>query len=181
LNCGVTQCRLTEVVQGVDDILAMLLAFSARKEELDILALTLTFGNVEVGKYVFSVFPSIQHIPRFTLLSPRNSIWADYGYKRGEKIRGERREERGEERREERRGEKKKKLTDQYSCLRNVVTLFQHIEKERKWRKEHGRPEGFETLDVRKPVGTSILFLTAESCDRGHDGRFANRSSGCGG
>lgn len=30
----------------------MLLAFSAKKEELDILMLSLTFGNVEVKKYV---------------------------------------------------------------------------------------------------------------------------------
>jgi hypothetical protein len=42
-----------------------------------------------------------------------------------------------------------------HSCLRNVVTLFQQIEKERAWRKANGRPEGFETLNVRKPIGTS--------------------------
>jgi hypothetical protein len=39
------------------------------------------------------------------------------------------------------------------SCLRNVVTLFHYIEKERAWRKANGRPAGFETLDVRKPIG----------------------------
>ncbi|KAG9186779.1 hypothetical protein G6011_09887 [Alternaria panax] len=72
---------------GVDDILAMLLAFSAKSEELDILMLSLTFGNVEVK-----------------------------------------------------------------NCLRNVVTLFHYIEKERAWRKENGRPEGFETLNTRKPI-----------------------------
>jgi inosine-uridine nucleoside N-ribohydrolase len=33
-------------------VLAMLLAFSAKPEELDILMLSLTFGNVEVQKYV---------------------------------------------------------------------------------------------------------------------------------
>ncbi|KAL5116573.1 hypothetical protein ACEQ8H_005569 [Pleosporales sp. CAS-2024a] len=33
---------------GVDDVLAMLLAFSAKYEELDILMLSLTFGNVQV-------------------------------------------------------------------------------------------------------------------------------------
>jgi hypothetical protein len=43
-----------------------------------------------------------------------------------------------------------------YSCLRNVVTLFQYIEKERVWRKANGRPVGFETLDQRKPIG---MFL----------------------
>jgi len=72
---------------GIDDILAMLLAFSAKSEELDILMLSLTFGNVEVK-----------------------------------------------------------------NCLRNVVTLFHYIEKERAWRKENGRPEGFETLNARKPI-----------------------------
>ncbi|KAH9865849.1 hypothetical protein J1614_009436 [Plenodomus biglobosus] len=72
---------------GVDDILAMLLAFSARPEELEILMLGVTFGNVEVQ-----------------------------------------------------------------SCLRNIVTLFYYIEKERAWRRENGRPEGFETLNVRKPI-----------------------------
>jgi hypothetical protein len=36
--------------------------------------------------------------------------------------------------------------------LRNVVTVFHHIEKERAWRKENGRPEGFEALMARKPL-----------------------------
>jgi hypothetical protein len=40
-----------------------------------------------------------------------------------------------------------------HSCLRNVVTLFHYIEKEREWRKANGRPAGFETLDARKPIG----------------------------
>ncbi|KAJ4367547.1 hypothetical protein N0V83_007131 [Neocucurbitaria cava] len=65
----------------------MLLAFAAKPEELEILMLSLTFGNVEVQ-----------------------------------------------------------------NCLRNVVTLFHYIEKERAWRKANGRPEGFETLKVRKPI-----------------------------
>lgn len=82
------QRLIREQQQGVDDILAMLLAFSAKSEELDILMLSLTFGNVEVK-----------------------------------------------------------------NCLRNVVTLFHYIEKERAWRKENGRPEGFETLNARKPIG----------------------------
>lgn len=43
----------------MDDILAMLLAFSAKKEELDVLMLSLTFGNVEVKKYVYSSFLEI--------------------------------------------------------------------------------------------------------------------------
>ena len=38
------------VSQGVDDVLAMLLAFAAKPEELEVLMLSLTFGNVEVQK-----------------------------------------------------------------------------------------------------------------------------------
>ncbi|ORX97058.1 Inosine/uridine-preferring nucleoside hydrolase domain-containing protein [Clohesyomyces aquaticus] len=72
---------------GVDDVLAMLLAFSASKEELEVLMLSVTFGNVDVK-----------------------------------------------------------------NCLRNIVTMFQVIEKERAWRKENGRPEGFEVLMARKPI-----------------------------
>ncbi|KAL6703260.1 hypothetical protein ACN47E_010048 [Coniothyrium glycines] len=72
---------------GVDDVLAMLLAFSAKKEELDVLMVSVTFGNVESK-----------------------------------------------------------------NCLRNVVTLFHYIEKERQWRREKGRPEGFETLNAKKPI-----------------------------
>jgi inosine-uridine nucleoside N-ribohydrolase len=37
-------------VQGVDDVLAMLLAFSADEDELDVLCVSVTFGNVEVEK-----------------------------------------------------------------------------------------------------------------------------------
>ncbi|KAJ4296744.1 hypothetical protein N0V90_006792 [Kalmusia sp. IMI 367209] len=72
---------------GVDDVLAMLLAFSAKPEELEVLMLSVTFGNVEVQ-----------------------------------------------------------------NCLRNIVTLFHYIEKERAWRRENGRPEGFEGLAKRKPI-----------------------------
>jgi inosine-uridine nucleoside N-ribohydrolase len=74
-------------MQGVDDVLAMLLAFSAKPEELEILLLSVTFGNVDVQ-----------------------------------------------------------------SCLRNIITLFHYIEKEKAWRKANGRPEGFETLNARKPI-----------------------------
>jgi inosine-uridine nucleoside N-ribohydrolase len=38
--------------QGVDDILAMLLAFSAKAEEIEVLLIGVTFGNVEVEQYV---------------------------------------------------------------------------------------------------------------------------------
>lgn len=30
--------------------------------------------------------------------------------------------------------------------------MFHYIEKERAWRKENGRPEGFEALMARKPL-----------------------------
>ncbi|KAH7114211.1 Inosine/uridine-preferring nucleoside hydrolase domain-containing protein [Dendryphion nanum] len=72
---------------GVDDVLAMLLALASTPDELEILLLSVQFGNVDVQ-----------------------------------------------------------------NCLRNVVSLFHHIGKERAWRKEHGRPEGFQTLNVTKPI-----------------------------
>lgn len=39
-----------------------------------------------------------------------------------------------------------------HSCLRNVVSMFNVIEKELAWRKNQGLPEGFETLRECKPV-----------------------------
>ncbi|OCK80617.1 nucleoside hydrolase [Lepidopterella palustris CBS 459.81] len=72
---------------GVDDVLAMLLAFSAKPEELEVLLLSVTFGNVDVQ-----------------------------------------------------------------NCLRNIVSIFHFIEKEREWRRGIGRPEGFETLKACKPI-----------------------------
>lgn len=38
------------------------------------------------------------------------------------------------------------------SCLRNVVSMLHILEREVQWRKEQGRPEGFETLRAHKPV-----------------------------
>jgi inosine-uridine nucleoside N-ribohydrolase len=35
---------------GVDDVLAMLLALAAKPEEIEILLLSVTYGNVEVQK-----------------------------------------------------------------------------------------------------------------------------------
>ena len=37
-------------MQGVDDVLAMLLAFSALPEDIEVLLLSITYGNVEVKK-----------------------------------------------------------------------------------------------------------------------------------
>ncbi|KAJ9197555.1 hypothetical protein DTO164E3_5697 [Paecilomyces variotii] len=72
---------------GIDDILGLLLALSAKPEEVEILLISLTFGNIEVR-----------------------------------------------------------------SCLRNVVSMFHIIEREKRWRKEHGKPEGFGALSASKPV-----------------------------
>ncbi|OQO04846.1 hypothetical protein B0A48_07863 [Cryoendolithus antarcticus] len=72
---------------GCDDTLAMLLAFAASPEDLEVLMVSATYGNVELE-----------------------------------------------------------------SCLRNVVSLFYHIEKEIEWRKANGRKVGFETLLKTKPI-----------------------------
>ncbi|XRM41306.1 hypothetical protein ABZX51_004586 [Aspergillus tubingensis] len=72
---------------GIDDILALLLAFSAEPEDVEVLLISLTFGNIEVK-----------------------------------------------------------------SCLRNVVSMFHILEREMKWRREQGRPEGFGTLRAAPPI-----------------------------
>lgn len=41
---------------------------------------------------------------------------------------------------------------DVKNCLRNVVSLFYHIEKEIAFREAQGLPLGFETLRHRKPL-----------------------------
>ena len=41
---------------------------------------------------------------------------------------------------------------DVQNCLRNVVTMFYHIEKELAWRKENGLKLGFDTLRHHKPL-----------------------------
>ncbi len=38
------------------------------------------------------------------------------------------------------------------SCLRNVVSLFHVVEKELKWRRDHGQAKGFETMKSFKPL-----------------------------
>lgn len=43
--------HLPNCALGVDDVLAMLLALAAKQEELEILLLSVTYGNVEVQKY----------------------------------------------------------------------------------------------------------------------------------
>lgn len=73
--------------QGVDDILAMLLAFSALPEELEVLLISVTYGNIDVE-----------------------------------------------------------------NCLRNVISLFHHIEQEIEFRKSVGRAPGFDTLRKSRPL-----------------------------
>ncbi|KAF7504845.1 hypothetical protein GJ744_001643 [Endocarpon pusillum] len=72
---------------GIDDVFAILLALSAKADELEVVLISVTFGNVEVR-----------------------------------------------------------------SCLRNVVAIFQLLEKELKWRRENGKPEGFEGMTKYKPL-----------------------------
>jgi inosine-uridine nucleoside N-ribohydrolase len=49
-------CRATvpNDTLGVDDVLAMLLALAAKPEEIEVLLLSVTYGNVEVQRYVLS-------------------------------------------------------------------------------------------------------------------------------
>lgn len=65
----------------MDDILAILLAFSTLPEELQVLLISVTYGNIDIQ-----------------------------------------------------------------NCLRNVVSLFYHVENEIEWRKAQGLKTGFETL-----------------------------------
>jgi hypothetical protein len=44
--------QLTTHSQGIDDILGLLLALSAKAEEVEILLISLTFGNIEVRRFV---------------------------------------------------------------------------------------------------------------------------------
>lgn len=72
---------------GVDDVLAILYALAAKADDLEVVLISLTFGNVDVR-----------------------------------------------------------------SCLRNVVAIFHILEKELKWREEHGKPLGFEGITKYKPI-----------------------------
>ena len=40
------------IIQGVDDVLAMLLALSGSSEEIEVILISVTFGNVEVKRLV---------------------------------------------------------------------------------------------------------------------------------
>lgn len=41
---------------------------------------------------------------------------------------------------------------DVQNCLRNVISLFHHVEKEIAWRKSQGKNPGFQTLQKCKPL-----------------------------
>ncbi len=41
---------------------------------------------------------------------------------------------------------------DVQNCLRNVISLFHHVEQEIAWRKGVGRSPGFEALQKSKPI-----------------------------
>lgn len=41
---------------------------------------------------------------------------------------------------------------DVQNCLRNIVSLFHHVEKEMAWRKAQRRDVGFQTLQKSKPL-----------------------------
>lgn len=41
---------------------------------------------------------------------------------------------------------------DVQNCLRNVISLFHHVEKEIEWRKSQGKPLGFDALRKNKPL-----------------------------
>ena len=83
--------------------MALLLALSADPEDIEVLLISVTFGNVEVQK--------LAHI---LIWCGRSSCFA--------------------------------------SCLRNVVSMFHVIENEMAWRRDHGLPEGFDTLKRSKPT-----------------------------
>ncbi|KAK5130223.1 hypothetical protein LTR08_002308 [Meristemomyces frigidus] len=72
---------------GVDDILALLLACAALPSELEVLLISVTYGNIDVQ-----------------------------------------------------------------NCLRNVISLFAHVEREIAWRKAQGREPGFATLQTCRPL-----------------------------
>lgn len=38
------------------------------------------------------------------------------------------------------------------SCLRNIMSIFHHIEKEWAWRQQKGKPEGFDTIKAHTPI-----------------------------
>jgi hypothetical protein len=53
-------------VQGVDDVLAILLALASREEELEVTLISVTFGNIDVKKFAqLSSKLVLQHLTPF--------------------------------------------------------------------------------------------------------------------
>ncbi|PNS18985.1 hypothetical protein CAC42_6080 [Sphaceloma murrayae] len=64
---------------GVDDILAILLAFASAPEELEILLISLTYGNVEVDKCLRNVISLFYHIHEEIRWRKQNGKPTGYG------------------------------------------------------------------------------------------------------
>ncbi|KAL9109347.1 MAG: hypothetical protein Q9227_005977 [Pyrenula ochraceoflavens] len=94
---------IVDIRKGVDDVWAILLALAAKPEELEIMLISTTFGNVEVRKWDSTLFA-------LCFKADKTS-----------------------------------------SCLRNVITLLNVLEKEIKWRQDRGQAAGYEGLKS-KPV-----------------------------
>ncbi|KAI9728728.1 MAG: hypothetical protein M1828_002834 [Chrysothrix sp. TS-e1954] len=87
VNMGPGQFSMDEKKKGIDDVLALLLALASPTDEVELLLISVTYGNIHVR-----------------------------------------------------------------DCLRNIISLFHTVEKERAWRRKHGRPIGFPMLDQARPI-----------------------------
>jgi inosine-uridine nucleoside N-ribohydrolase len=61
-------------VQGVDDVLALLLALASTEEELEIALISVTFGNIDVRKFAqLSSELVLQHLTPF--IAAYGTLW----------------------------------------------------------------------------------------------------------
>ncbi len=90
----------------MDDVLAILLAFAAKHDELEVLLLSVTYGNIEVEGYVCPMM-TMTFNPSLTMVA---------------------------------------------RCLRNIVSLFNVIDRELQWRRKQGLTEGFASLRSFRPI-----------------------------
>lgn len=51
MSAALPQYPVSNKSSGVDDVLAMLLALAASPEEIDLMMISVTYGNVEVQRY----------------------------------------------------------------------------------------------------------------------------------